>query len=150
MSALTIFRILWLVMAAISILLFVYRIRTQPPLDINKKKKMQALRTYLVWTGSIILWLSTIAVGQKIPDSFEVSPQFSEIFSYLTTTTALIGIVLSLYGSYYWAKYKSREGWWACCGITTLGFIVLMYLQDKNPNQVNEEEHSETPPRQKQ
>jgi cytochrome bd-type quinol oxidase subunit 2 len=122
--------VLILIMAA-SIIMFYKFIRAELPQDAQKKKTYKQARNGLVWTGTIITIICNVIVQKSD----------SDIVYWVASTIGFISLVLALYGCYYWAKYKSRRGWWALFGILTLlGYIVLMALSDKNKDLNVEEE----------
>jgi hypothetical protein len=126
-----IFTIVWILIIAITILGFYRIIRTGLPPDVQKKKTYKQSRNGLIWTGTIITWICNVMVQRSN----------SDIIIFIAATIGLIGLALALYGCYYWAKYKSRRGWWALFGLlTVLGYIVLAALRDRNTDLNIEEE----------
>ena len=86
-------------------------------------------RTLWVWLGIGTLVLQYILAGA----SWEVeSWDLVVLLSYATWFVWAFSIGAIIYGSYCWAKYKGRSGYFCLLGlIAPLGFIVLSVLNDK-------------------
>lgn len=82
----------------------------------DKKDSYKQGRNTGIWVGLIVL-----IIGRFLASIF-----------LLSMICWLIGLALVLFGSWNWAKYKGRSGWWALWGLLApIGFIPLALLQDK-------------------
>jgi len=82
-------------------------------------------RYALCIVGTILWYIGTI--------SSYIGADFFDWTTYDTAAAVLmpIGLTLTLWGCYLWAKKKGRSGWWCLMGLLApIGYIVLMNLRD--------------------
>jgi len=82
-------------------------------------------------------------VGPAVPMVLLVFPELSKVwilYGYIILYIILYvsAVALILRGSYCWAKYKGRSGWWALLGLVApIGFIGLAVLKDKEKEEMS-------------
>jgi uncharacterized membrane protein YhaH (DUF805 family) len=98
---------------------------------VSRYKYEQARST--IWPGIICLFLFIlsrfIGAGLIFPSVLGGESLFLTIF---TIFIGLGTIYCFVAGSWGWAKYKGRSGWWALLGLLApIGFIPLALMKDK-------------------
>lgn len=88
------------------------------------KDSYRKKRTLWAWVGIGTLWINYL---------------FVETWD-LYLILWIFGLFALVYGSYCWAKYKGRSGWFALLGIVApIGFIPLAVMKDKYIRPTQEE-----------
>ena len=82
----------------------------------GEKEEYRKQRNVAVWSGLGLLILSRILASIWL----------------LSLLIWLVGLGVVIWGSWSWAKYKGRSGWWALWGLLApVGFIPLALMRDK-------------------
>jgi apolipoprotein N-acyltransferase len=93
----------------------------------NKKgvKMGRTARTLSVVFGWLIWWFATASANTMINSGLGIVP--------LHFVLSAIGLGLSLYGCYLWAKLKNRHWAWMFFGILTpIGLLPLALMKDRS------------------
>ena len=84
-------------------------------------KKKSSHRIALLWLGAILSISGNIAIEIGRPDG---------------AIATVIGVIMAMTGCYLWTRNKNRASGFALWGLLTpIGYLAIMTLKDKSPQQ---------------